>query len=572
MTDAAARGAAPASPRPDGNPFLGPILARWHQTPDAVFGVFYDGDTETWQPVSLDTFMRRALQFTALLRQSGIGAADVVEIVLEHGLDPHAAFIGTMLCGAVPSFLPHPNSKQSDEAYWHHHRSIFAHTRPRAILVYDALAEAVTHAAAGTGAIIVSLASVAAHAPAEPGALADADATALLQHSSGTTGLKKGVALSYRAICLQLEAYAEALDLGRVGEPRIASWLPLYHDMGLITSFLLPVRFGIPIIAMDPFEWVARPTLLFDAIEAHRASHAWLPNFAFMHMARTARRGRTWDLGSLVALISCSEPCKSEAFDTFSQRFAASHVGSATLQTCYAMAETVFAITQSVVGQPVRRLELDRSSIEARGSVQPPASPDRCVSLLSNGRPVPGCSVEVLRDGQFVGEREIGELCVTAPFLFSGYYHNPQATQAAFHGSWYRTGDLGFVDAGEVFIVGRLKDVIIVNGKNIFAHDVEAAVSRIAGVKPGRAVAFGWYSAAMGSEQLVVVAERAADEVDAAEVARAINQAVINEVGIPAGDVRIVAQAWLVKTTSGKISRADNARKYGEELPATAGR
>jgi acyl-CoA synthetase (AMP-forming)/AMP-acid ligase II len=201
--------------------------------------------------------------------------------------------------------------------------------------------------------------------------------------------------------------------------------------------------------------------------------------------------------------------------------------------------------------------------------VLPPASPESRVTLLSNGAPIPHCTVRILRDGKFVGEREIGELCVHAPFMFSGYYNNPTATRAAFHGEWYRTGDLGFLDADEVFVVGRLKDVIIVNGKNIFAHDVEAAVSRVSGVKPGRAVAFGWYAEAVGSEKLVVVAERHNAEVDDAQLARDVNHAVLGEIGIPPGDVRIVAQGWLVKTTSGKISRADNAHKYGDQLLTT---
>jgi acyl-CoA synthetase (AMP-forming)/AMP-acid ligase II len=546
------------------NPFLGPLLSRWLATPSALFGTFYDGDAEQWRPITLDEFMRRARQFTALFRQAGANRGAIVQIILEHGLDAHAAFIGAMLFGGIPSFLPHPNSKQSDEAYWRHHHSIFAHTRPRIILVYDRLEEAVANAAAGAAVIRLSAVD-----PLPPDAVPeppDPDSIALLQHSSGTTGLKKGVALSYRAICRQLASYAVALNLAGVRQPRIASWLPLYHDMGLISSFLLPLWLGIPIVTMSPFEWVAEPTLLFDAIETHHATHVWLPNFAFMHMARAVRADRRWDLSSLVALVSCSEPCKPEAFDIFAGRLAESHVRLETLQTCYAMAETVFAVTQSKPGQAVRRLEIDRSCIDGNGRVVPPASPASRLTLLSNGEPVQDCDVQVLRDGKFAGEREIGELCIQAPFLFSGYHNNPDATKAAFHQHWYRTGDLGFIDANEVFVVGRLKDVIIVNGKNIFAHDVEAAVSRISGVKPGRAVAFGCYAPDAGSEKLVVVAERQSETTDDAQIVRGINRAVLNEIGIPPDDVRVVAQGWLVKTTSGKISRADNARKYQDQI------
>jgi fatty-acyl-CoA synthase len=555
-----------ATDAPHDNPFLAPLLARWRATPSAMFGMFYDGEREAWQATTLDGFMRRALQFTALLRCKGARRSDIVQIILEHGLDAHAAFIGAMLFGAIPSFLPHPNSKQNDAAYWRHHRSIFANTRPHVILIYDALTEAVAEAAAGTAAAVVSLSAVDSMPPDPAPAPPDSDSVALLQYSSGTTGLKKGVALSYQAICQQLESYAVALNLADVPAPCIVSWLPLYHDMGLISSFLLPLWRGIPIVTMSAFEWVAEPTLLFDAIETHRATHVWLPNFAFMHLARAVRGGRQWDLRSLVALVNCSEPCKPETFDVFAASLAGSHLRPGTLQTCYAMAETVFAVTQTKPGQAVRRLEVDRSCIEGSGRVVPPASPANRVTLLSNGEPIRGCGVQVLRDASFVEEHEIGELCVQAPFLFSGYHNNPEATQAAFHQHWYRTGDLGFIDGNEVFVVGRLKDVIIVNGKNIFAHDVEAAVSRIPGVRPGRAVAFGCYAQAAGSEKLVVVAERNLAAADDAQVVRSINRAVLTEIGIPPDDVRMVAQGWLVKTTSGKLSRTDNARKYQEQI------
>jgi len=390
------------------------------------------------------------------------------------------------------------------------------------------------------------------------------DATALLQHSSGSTGLKKGVKLSYDAIALQLDAYTQALRIADVAAPRIASWLPLYHDMGLISSFLLPVWRGIPILAIDPFEWVAHPGLLLDAIADLRATHCWVPNFALMHLARMRGR-REWDLSPLVALIACSEPCKPEAFDAFQSRFGSMGLRRYALQTCYAMAETVFAMTQSAVGEPVRRLAVDREALQAEGNVVPPRPGTEPLVLLSNGRPVPGCEV---RAGAVGG---VDEICVTAPFLFSGYHNAPEASAEAFDGAWLRTADLGFVDDGEVFVVGRIKDVIIVNGKNIFAHDVEAAVSRLPGIKPGRAVAFGSYNRAAGSEQLVVVAERLDETVPDETLIRAVNNAVQLEVSIGCGDVRIVEPGWLVKTTSGKISRSENARKYATLTVAAGG-
>jgi acyl-CoA synthetase (AMP-forming)/AMP-acid ligase II len=553
------------------NPVLSPLIARWRDTPDRLIGAFHDGDE--FREVDTATFMARALQFSALLAQAGTSPGEIVVIILDHGIDAHAAFIGAMLIGGVPAFMPSPNIKQDSALYWRQHREVFAHTMPGAILVSDPLRDAVAEAAAATGAVVLAVSAVEALAPATLGPLPEPDAVALLQHSSGTTGLKKGVKLTYRAITDQFEAYAQALNLDAVAAPRFATWLPLYHDMGLISSFLLPIWRGVPIISIDPFEWTADPSLWLDAIERYGATHAWVPNFALLHQVRSARGGKTWKLDTLVAIIGCSEPNKPEAFDAFADRFAESGISPATLQACYAMAETVFAVSQSRIGEKVRRLTVDREAWLRRGAIEAPAPEAEQAVLLSNGRPVPGCAVRILKDDAFVAERIIGEVCVNAPYMFSGYHNNPAASGTAFFGEWLRTGDLGFLDQGEVFIVGRLKDVIIVNGKNVFAHDVEAAVSRVPNVKPGRAVAFGFYAETVGSEQLVVVAERSGpDPAGDAELIRSINHAVIGEVGLNCGDIRVVAPGWLVKTTSGKMSRSENTRKYAEFLAGGGGR
>lgn len=547
-----------------GNTFLEPILARWQAAPEGIVGMFHDGDR--WHKVNNADFMSRALQFSAMFSAHGVTAGNIVLIVLEHGVDAHAAFIGAMLIGAIPGFMPSPSVKQDARLYWRQHRELFSHTKPRAILVNDALVEAVSEAATGTDAVVIGVAMVEQVSAAAIGPLPANYSTALLQHSSGTTGLKKGVQLSYRAIVDQLSAYADALELDAVSGPRIASWLPLYHDMGLLSSFLMPIWLGIPILSIDPFEWTRRPSLLFEAIQDYQATHCWVPNFSLLHHVRSARTTQRWDLSSLKAIVCCSEPNKPEAFDEFTRRFADFGITSSTLQGCYAMAETVFAVTQTPRGEPVRRLVVNREALQTQGRIESVENDDGGMVLLSNGPPIRGCQVRVMKDGLLVGERVVGEICITAPYLFTGYYNNPQATAKVFDGTWLHSGDLGFLDQGEVFIVGRLKDVIIVNGKNIVAHDVEAAVSRVPGVKPGRAVAFGHYIATLGSEQLVVVAERLNSEVDDAAATRLISHAVFQDIGISCGDVKLVDQGWLVKTTSGKTSRSENVRKYVESF------
>ena len=542
------------------NPFLDRLIARWRSAPDRLFAVL--NENGGWHSLSVDTVMRRACRFMALYETRSARPGDIVMLVLRPGADAYASFLGAMLGGFVPSFLAYPSSKQDAGLYWRQHRTVLGVCRPAIVLVDDDLLAPMTECAQGSGTLVLPLAAVEAHAPAPvPARLPDGGATCLLQHSSGTTGLKKAVMLSYDSVVGQLASCADAVGLDSA-TGRIVSWLPLYHDMGLISSFLLPAWTGTPIVALDPFIWVAEPTLLLDAIQDHGATHAWLPNFAFLHLARRAGRGRSWDLSGLQALISCSEPCKPAAFDTFLDRFAACGVKAEMLRTSYAMAETVFAATQSRPDRPVRRLAVDRDCTTSLGSVRDPADESSTLVLLSNGPPIPGCRVAILRDGAFVAEREIGEICLLAPYLMSGYFNNPDASAAAFHGAWYRSGDLGFVDGGEIFIAGRLKDIVIVNGKNIFAHDVEAAVSRVDGVKAGRCVAFGFYSERAGSETLVVMAERLHDHDRDAETVRLINHAVVEEIGLPCADIRMVEPGWLVKTTSGKMSRSENALRY----------
>ena len=353
---------------------------------------------------------------------------------------------------------------------------------------------------------------------------------AFLQHSSGTTGLKKGVCLSHGAVLTQIGHYAAAIGL--TPDDRVASWLPLYHDMGLITSFLMPAVCGIPIVSLDAQEWVLKPTLLLDAIEHHRASLCWLPNFAFLHIARLAEPERQWDLSSLRLVVNCSEPCRAKAFDVFAERFAASRLPADALQTSYAMAENVFAVTQTLPGRPVRR---------GRGA------------FLSSGPPLTGVEIRI------VGE-DPGEIVLRSDCLFGGYFRQPELTAARLRDGWYHTGDIGFLAGGELFVVGRLDDVLNLNGRKLIAHELEDALNGVAGIAPGRVLVYADFDEAAGAAQLVVAAELAGDGGDAG-VAQAVRHAVMAQCGLRPHRVRLLARGFLIKSTSGKISRAASIAK-----------
>ena len=369
-----------------------------------------------------------------------------------------------------------------------------------------------------------------------------ADDVAFLQFSSGTTGHRKGVTFTHRRVLAQIEALAATLRLDR--ECRIVSWLPLYHDMGLIACLLLPVLTGVPLVLLDPLEWVNHPASLFEQIERQRATHVWLPNFAFNHLAQTVRADRHFDLSSMRAWINCSEPCKKASFDIFLQRFGAMGVTAAQLQTCYAMAEAVFVVTHSPPGQVVAH--------SASG-------------VLSAGSLLPGMAVQIQDTrGSPLPPGRVGEIAIRGSCVFDGYFRGENSNSEAFRDEWFLTGDLGCIDNGELYVVGRSKDVIIVNGKNLFAHDIEATLAAVPGIKPGRALALGVFNELSGSEELVILAETT--EHNSPALRRVVKESVRQSFGIAVTRTQTVAPGWLIKTTSGKLDRKRNKLRYMDGL------
>ncbi len=391
------------------------------------------------------------------------------------------------------------------------------------------------------------------------------DETAFLQFSSGTTGLRKGVMLSHRSVLAQIELYSAALSLDAAD--LIATWLPLYHDLGLIACFILPLVTGTPIVMLDAFEWVSRPVRLFQAVTKHRATLVWLPNFAFNHLAATVPVRPGLDLSSVRAFINCSEPCKIESMRRFAAKFAAINARPDQLQACYAMAEAVFAVTQTGLGHEPATLTVDRTAFVDEQRVVPVSSGHSAAApleLVSTGRLLPGFALRVLGpDGADLPADRVGELAIRGPSMFDGYYRSPEASAEPFRDGWYLTGDLGFVRDGELFVTGRAKDIVIVYGKNFYSHDIEDLAGGVDGVKPGRAVAFGVYNELAGSESVVICAET--DETDPdrqAAIAHRVKAAVLSSLDLAVGAVVTVPPRWLIKTSSGKISRAQNRDKY----------
>ncbi|NTU62330.1 MAG: fatty acyl-AMP ligase, partial [Chloroflexi bacterium] len=391
----------------------------------------------------------------------------------------------------------------------------------------------------------------------------DASEIAFLQHSSGTTGLQKGVALSHEAVLNQVASYSEAIALN--DDDVIVSWLPLYHDMGLIAGFILPLVQGVPLVMMSPFDWVAHPALLLHAIHDYRGTLCWLPNFAYNHCARRIRQrdSEGMSLASMRLFINCSEPVRYESHQMFLERFAANGVTNEMLTVSYAMAENTFAVTQTPLGQAARSDVVDRIELEQNRFAKPVERDHPNAQVrVSCGPAITNTAAKIIDEaGNALPERQVGQVVVQSDCMLSEYYKRPDLQP--FQDGWYRTGDMGYMADGELYIVGRLKDLIINAGKNVYPQDIEAIVNTVPGVYPGRAVVFGVADEREGTELIGVVAEVTVDDpLERKHLATQIRNTVAKQSMVTVTYVHLVGERWLIKTSSGKIARAANREKW----------
>ncbi len=530
------------------------------RSPDRPALCLYEGEVfGVWSYADLQA---RVLRWAERLTEAGgrEGGERTAFIVLPHGIDLYAAFLGAMAAGLVPSMLPTPQVRQ-DRALWADAQAaVIRRARPVAIVAGPAEREAL-------GEVVAQLPVLGPERfrPAAPGFRPRdprPEAPALLQHSSGTTGLKKGVVLTYAQVDKHLDMVAQRLGAGPTDV--FASWLPLYHDMGLVAAFLLPLSLGAGVVALDPFGWVSDPMSLLRAISRHRATLAWMPNFAFAHMVRTRGGHPAVDVSSLRALVDCSEPCRPSTLDRFAEAFADCGITPDKLACCYGMAEVVFAVTQTPPGRGPRTLKLDAEALDGpRRRVTPAAPGGRTRALLSCGAPLAGIQLRI--DGP---AGSAGEILVRSPTRMSGY-HGGGPDPGALAGGWRRSGDMGLIDGGELFVCGRIKEMLIVHGRNLYAGDVEACVSAVPGVKPGRAVALGLYDEETGTEELALMVETEGDP-DTTALQAVVREAVRGAFAVSPRHVAVADRGALAKSTAGKMSRADNLQRLKALLHASS--
>lgn len=527
-------------------------------------------------PITYDQLLRGANAYASTLDRERIRPGEVVVLILQHSEDLVYSFWGTILHGAIPSIMPFLTEKLSAERYRADLSTLVSVTKPAAIITYPEFADEVRMALKAGDSVrsVITTDQSEGQAGVDLSSLAgfsrNTEDIVLLQHSSGTTGLQKGVALSHQAVFNQLDAYGKSLSLNE--SDIIVSWLPLYHDMGLIAGFIMPVLSGVPLVLLSPFDWVRAPYRLMQSVSKYQGTLIWLPNFAYNFSAQKIRDRHIEGVGlsSLRAIINCSEPVRWESHQAFYDRFQAYGLKHEVLQTSYAMAENVFSVTQSQLGSVPAVEEIDRESFMVERVAKSPFDGRPSMNMMSSGRPIENVRVRILNEhGQELPERTIGEIAIQSDCMLTGYYNRPDLSAKAFLDGWFLTGDFGYISNGEVFVSGRKKDMIIVGGKNVYPQDLEMLTYEVPGVHAGRSVAFGMFDDSQGTEEVVIIAEIESENSDDQEkIADAIRLHVTKNSAIALRYVKVVGPKWILKTSSGKTARSANKEKFLKEFEA----
>jgi acyl-CoA synthetase (AMP-forming)/AMP-acid ligase II len=494
-----------------------------------------------------------------------------VLLALPTSVELVAAYVGTMLAGGVPSLIAIPSNRVADEGvYAARVGAILANAR--AHVLYAAPDVAAIMRAAGdamlSGARLVTPEELgaASEGPITPPA---ADDVATVQYSSGSTGVPKGILLTHRAMLDNVRAVRDGLGIGP--QDVSVNWIPLYHDMGLIDAFLLPVLAGCPTVLLPTMDFMRDPALWLWAIHRYRGAVSWAPNFAYTLCTHRVPDEDVagLDLSSWRIAINAAEPVLAGTIEAFTRRFAAHGFRAEAMTPAWGLAENVTIATAHPVAQAPRIEHIDRDALATAGVAR--VGDARGIASVAIGRCLPRCEVEI-RDagGAPLPDRHVGTIWLRTPSLFLGYHGDPARTREVLVDGWLDTGDQGYVDGEDLFFVSRDKDLIVVGGEKYAPHDVETAINQVPGVRQGCAVAFGVLSEERGTEEVAAIVETRLDgEEERARLEQAIRTAVLRAIGIALRYVVLVPPGGVEKTTSGKLARRASRDRWADHLPGS---
>ena len=542
-------------------------VLNWHadRHPDRVHMHLYD-DQHVVEPLTYGQLREGSLLVAAGLQQAGLSAGGSVAIMLTTGVDYFFSFLGVLLAGGTPVPIYPPARLTQLEDHFSRHARILDNARAEIMITFDE-ARAVVHLLTAQVPALRKITTVSAlsdHGLVAELPVVGAPSTAFLQYTSGSTGNPKGVILSHADLLASLRSMGQALEVGP--DDVFVSWLPLYHDMGLIGAWMGSLYHGFSLVLMSPLQFLARPQRWLRAIHDHRGTLSGGPNFAYeVCLRRIADTDLTGlDLSSWRIAFNGAEPVSHETMQRFSERFAPYGLSPQAMMPVYGLAEATLGVAFTPVGRGPLVERVQRSAMSQHGRALPALAGEDAISLVSSGVPIPGFQVRIVDEsGRESSEREEGKVQFKGPATTKGYFRNAEATRALFDGDWLESGDRGFVSEGEVYITGRTKDVIIRAGRNIYPYELEQVVAEIPRVRRGCVAVFGVPDADSGTERLVVVAETRETSAEVhQELREGIREVTVELLGMPADDIVICSPGAVLKTSSGKLRRPAMRERY----------
>lgn len=512
---------------------------------------------ELWQ-----TACQRAHRFHEL----GLKKGDRVAMILPEPDSFVMAFIGALTAGLVPVPMYPPLSLAKMEAYGETVRHILQASGAKALVTMPGLKTMLEeHLISATGENVDVILDTDLEgepmARAYPPCKVEPDDLAFLQFTSGSTRKPKGVMVTHRN--LSVNAHSIMFDGLRSGsKDKGVSWLPLFHDMGLIGFVISPLFAQVQVMFLPTMNFIRRPNTWLQAIHDFRGTITFAPNFAYSLATRAVRESQSkdWDLSSLKCLGCGAEPIQPETIEAFLHRFQDCGLKPTAMLPCYGLAEATLAVSFIDLNDEMKTLDVCPDAMKD-GEVKEPNG-HGAVSLVSCGKPFPGHRLRIADDaGNPLPEGRVGHILLEGPSVTAGYFQQPEETAEVFKNGWLHTGDLGFLKNGELFVCGRAKDLIIINGKNYYPQDIERIAADAYGVRDDQCVAFA-VKGQNGSEECVIIGEKRKGQTDEAEVRRLVIQKVRSELGVPVADVVLIKRNSIPKTSSGKVRRRETKDRY----------
>lgn len=552
---------------------LDPLLIYAENAPDRPH-IYMQDENGQEEVITYGKLYEAALQVAAGLQQHGLKPGDTVAIMQPTNPHFYYTFYGILLAGCIPVPIYPPLRPHQIEAYAKHEAKILQNAEVRMLVTFHE-AENISHL---LRAFIPSLKYVVTTSTLmkskEKGTIFQArpEDFALIQYTSGSTNAPKGVLLTHSNLIANIQAFGKSINV----QPNdsTVSWLPLYHDLGLIGFWLGSVYHGLPLNSLSPLTFLNRPEQWLWAIHFHRATISGAPNFAYELCVRKVDPASIegLDLSSWRIAASGAEAIQPKTLRRFTEKFAPFGFKAETFLPVYGLAESTVGLAVPTPGRKPWIDKVDRKSYEEK-QVAIPTEDENSLEFVSCGPPLPGHAIRIVDDENLiVPERHIGHLQFKGPSNMQGYYGNPEATKAIYHDGWLDSGDFAYQVEGEVFITGRCKDTIIKAGRNLYPTEIEDIAATVPGIRKGCVIAFGVVDNKRGTEKLVIVAETLEKRpLERSNIMHQITDKMSTMLDVIPDDIILVAPRIIPKTSSGKLQRSACRKAYLEgKLAATS--